>query len=69
MELMTLPAAIEDARRRLGLSKREYAKRVGLTEQGLRKVEETGRANSSTLVRLKRDGDVRGLGPIFDKVG
>lgn len=68
MAEMALPAAIEAGRKRLKLSKTEYAERVGLTEQGLRKIMETGRANSTTLARLKRDGDVRGLGPLVDKL-
>jgi len=61
-----LPAAIEAARKRLGLSKTEYADRVGLTEQGLRKILEGGGVTGSTLARLKRDGDVRGLGSLVD---
>lgn len=59
---LDLSAAIEAARERLGLTKTDYALRVGLTEQGLRKIVKTGRASGSTLARLQRDGDVRGLG-------
>lgn len=61
---LDLPAAIEAARDRLGLTKTDYALLVGLSEQGLRKIMKTGRASGSTLARLQRDGDVRGLGPL-----
>lgn len=62
---LDLSAAIEAARERLGLTKTDYAQRVGLTEQGLRKIVKTGRASGSTLARLQRDGDVRGLGRLI----
>lgn len=65
---LDLPAAIEAARKRLKLSKVDYAKRVGLTEQGLRKIVKTGRARGSTLARLRRDGDVRGLGRLVGQL-
>lgn len=68
MATTDLSAAIEAARKRLKLTKTAYAARVGLSEQGLRKIVETGRASYATLARLKRDGDVRGLGTLIDKI-
>lgn len=54
----SLPVAIEAARKRLRLSKTEYAERVGLTEQGLRKILGGGGISGETLARLQEQGAV-----------
>lgn len=54
-----LPSAIEAARKRLKLSKVDYAKRVGLTEQGLRKILSGGGVGGATLSRLQASGGLR----------
>lgn len=56
---MDLATAIEAAIRRMGITRAEYAGRVGLSHEGLRKIMLEGRANGSTLARLQRDGGVR----------
>jgi transcriptional regulator with XRE-family HTH domain len=65
----SLSSAIEAARKRLRLSKTEYAARVGLTEQGLRKILRGGGVSGTTLARLQRHGDVRGLGALVESLG
>lgn len=55
----SLQAAIEAARRRLGLSQVEYAARVGLTAQALAKIARTNGVSGKTLARLQEHGGVR----------
>lgn len=51
-----LVKAIESARKRLGLSKVDYAERVGLSKQGLAYIYQTGGVSGATLARLQSDG-------------
>lgn len=54
-----LVKAIEAARKRLGLSKVDYAQRVGLSKQGLAWIYRTGGVSGATLARLQNDGGLR----------
>lgn len=54
-----LVKAIERARKRLCLSKIEYAARVGLSKQGLAWLYRTGGVSGATLARLQKKGGLR----------
>ena len=59
MNQPTLAREIEAARKRLGLTKSAFAKRVGISSQALQLILAGGGVNSSTLARLQDDGGVR----------
>lgn len=63
-----LPKAIETARKRLKLTRAEYAVRVGLSHEGLRKIIGGGGVNGATLARLQRDGGIRVTGKLIQSL-
>lgn len=54
-----LAAAIEKARGKLSLSRAEYARRIGITKQGLDKILSGKGVRGDTLARLQRLGGVK----------
>ncbi len=54
-----LAVAVEAARKRLGLSKRAYAIKVGISRQALYSILAGGGVDGRTLGKLCRDGGVR----------
>lgn len=59
MSTLDLRSEIEKARKRLRLSKTEYARRVGVTVVAIRKIYAGGGVAGSTLALLQEHGDLR----------